>query len=290
VEPESKLSSLGTETPVALFYPSDHQKDVIGNRISSLVLETQGVQNQIAGLIATVSALDIESKSLRKLADAQKLVIDGLQNRYSGQEGAIDSLKNEVKGLKTANTGLRKDISALRDRIVVQDDTIESLVKQNVAINDAFRREKEQRSEDLNALRKVCFNYVAYAPASCPSLTWYQVIVLLTPLHLRVLLDRARGKILELGKYESWEDLRQNKTIFQLTQTVDALVANTPHCPSHDAIEFLCSYNNVRRQGNAAAHTASQEEIKEAVTTKKLETRERQCLEEIYAFIFDQNL
>ena len=66
------------------------------------------------------------------------------------------------------------------------------------------------------------------------------------------------------------------------------MLSNVPNCPSAEAVAFLCSYNNVRRTGNSAAHTAKQEEVRAAVTTKLLETNDRRYLEQIYAFTYGQ--
>ena len=49
---------------------------------------------------------------------------------------------------------------------------------------------------------------------------------------------------------------------------------------------FLCSYNNVRRDGNYSAHVASQREIKEAVETKPVSSQEHRYLEQLYEFVF----
>ena len=67
-----------------------------------------------------------------------------------------------------------------------------------------------------------------------------------------------------------------------------SMLSNVPNCPSAEAVAFLCSYNNVRRTGNSAAHTAKQEEVRAAVTTKLLETNDRRCLEQIYIFAYGQ--
>jgi hypothetical protein len=115
-----------------------------------------------------------------------------------------------------------------------------------------------------------------------------QVTLLITPLHLHVLLDLARTKVLELVNSESWEDLRQNQTVYDLAPRIHSLLADVPHRPSAEAIKFLCSYNNVRRTGNSAAHTAKQEDIRVAVATKPLESNDRRYLEQMYTFIFSQ--
>ena len=108
------------------------------------------------------------------------------------------------------------------------------------------------------------------------------------PLHLRVLLDLAQQKVLEHFDCASWEDLRENKSVYQLTGDTYSMLLNVPNCPSADAITFLCAYNNVHRTGNSAARTAKQEDVTAAVTTKQLETNDRQYLEQIYAFTYGQ--
>jgi hypothetical protein len=115
-----------------------------------------------------------------------------------------------------------------------------------------------------------------------------QVTLLITPLHLRVLLDLARQKVLEHFDCASWEDLRENKSVYQLAGDIYSMLSNVPNCPSADAVAFLCAYNNVRRTGNSAAHTAKQEDVRAAVTTKRLETNDRQYLEQIYTFTYGQ--
>ena len=114
--------------------------------------------------------------------------------------------------------------------------------------------------------------------------------MLITPLRLRVLLDLARQKVLEALKSNSWEDLRENRNIQQLVDFVYWRLYNVPNCPSRDAVQFLCSYNNIRREGNAAAHSATVEEMRDAVVTKQLETRDRRCLEQVFKFAFDEDV
>ena len=114
--------------------------------------------------------------------------------------------------------------------------------------------------------------------------------MLLAPLHLRVLLDRARQKLLQEFQCGSWEELRRDRTVYQLADDIANRLAQVPHHPSHDSIRFMCSYNNVRREGNVAAHNASLEDIREAVMKKPLETQERRYLEQIFEFLFGQRM
>ena len=113
---------------------------------------------------------------------------------------------------------------------------------------------------------------------------------LIAPLHLRVLLDMTKEKILQVVKCNNWEDLREDRNIDQLIEYVYWALANTLNRPSRDTVKFLCSYNNVRREGNFAAHTASMEQMRDAVTTRQLETRDRRCLEQIFKFTFNEDI
>ena len=114
----------------------------------------------------------------------------------------------------------------------------------------------------------------------------------MTPLHLRVLLDTARKKVLQLLHHDSWEDLRGEQTIAQLLHRLQNHPALTrvQHPPTSLGLEFLCSFNNVRRDGNTAAHTATQQEVRDAVQTKALDKKERASLEALYAFTYDEKV
>src|ERR1700734_4137305 len=108
------------------------------------------------------------------------------------------------------------------------------------------------------------------------------------PLHLCGLLDLARQKVLEHFNCASWEDPHENKRVYELASNIYRMLLNIPNCPSAEAVAFLCSYNNVRRTGNSATHTAKQEEVRVAVTTKLLEMNDRRYLEQIYTFTYGQ--
>ena len=120
--------------------------------------------------------------------------------------------------------------------------------------------------------------------------SFYQMTILITPLHLRVLLDKARRKVLDELNCETWEDLRQNKSASVLTEHIHAHIAKAEHPPSREAVHLLCSYNNIRRSGNNAAHNAKPEVVKAAVLTKDLDSNERKLLEQLYLFTYGQSV
>jgi hypothetical protein len=169
-------------------------------------------------------------------------------------------------------------IQGLRENLEKETSAREELHKQ-------LTKERAERREDVESLRQVRFLF-SFSRRSAHSLR--QVTLLITPLHLRVLLDKARQKILNHIKCDTWEDLRQDKSIYNLTEHVYAHLADTEHPPSRGAVQFLCSYNNVRRSGNSVAHTAKPEEVKAAVTTRQLESTERRWLEQLYMFTYGE--
>ena len=107
-----------------------------------------------------------------------------------------------------------------------------------------------------------------------------------------MLLDLGRREVLKVVGADTWQDFCDNRNVHEITESImQALAnANVRHCPSRDAVEFLCCYNNVRREGNYQAHTASQEEMREAVLTKSIDSQERLRLTELYQFIFDSSV
>ena len=116
----------------------------------------------------------------------------------------------------------------------------------------------------------------------------------LIPLHLRVLLDRTREKILNIMDISSWEVMVNNQTLDQLTSTImhalEQARTQHPHPPVRDAIYYLCAYNNVRTDGNYHAHYASEEEMQAAVLTKPIDSKDRQMLTQFFQFVFGSSV
>jgi len=86
----------------------------------------------------------------------------------------------------------------------------------------------------------------------------------------------------------SWDDLPNHHDEQELTGVIMQALAQAglQYCPSRDAVEFLCSYNNVRRDGNYHAHNASKDEIRNAILTKQIGSQDRRFLTQLFEFIF----
>ena len=86
--------------------------------------------------------------------------------------------------------------------------------------------------------------------------------------------------------YKSWDELREGRNISQLTNLiVKRLHEVNAHHLSQETVVFLCSYNNVRKEGDRVAHNASQNEIKNAVIMQK-NSQDGLKLKELYQFVF----
>ncbi|KAH7889152.1 hypothetical protein F5I97DRAFT_478069 [Phlebopus sp. FC_14] len=196
---------------------------------------------------------------LRKMIEQQNA-------RFEQQDAKLEQQKTINQEFREDNRQLREALAKESAKLEQQETINDEFREDNRQLREALAKEKANHADDIEALR--------------------QVTVSLIPLHLRVLLDLGRKKILDILNADSWEDLRGEKNVYHLTDVVMSGLAKVQSRPSRGAISFLCSYNNVRRQGNAAAHTAAEDEIREAVMSKPIDSQDRKFLEQIFSFIF----
>ena len=230
-------------------------------------------------------------------------MLESLNARFSAMEQKIDKLEKSNdkleksnKRLETENKNLKADIDRLERSYAKLEAQNE---KQEEEIRDLRRdlvEEKALRDGVSEALIEVrlCHPALWMIQRLRTSLV-YQVTRLITPLHLRVLLDAARQQILQDMNIESWEALRGQRNahdlaIFlfnRLSQRAGATTASGSNfLPSLHTFRFLCLYNNVRREGNLAAHSASKPQVREAVQKKDIGSAERACLEEMFRYAY----
>jgi hypothetical protein len=88
-------------------------------------------------------------------------------------------------------------------------------------------------------------------------------------------------------KYKSWDELREGRSAGRMTDMIiEALQKqNVVDHLSRRTLEFLCSYNNIRKVADRIAHEATQNEIKDAVMKEK-NSQDGSRLEELYQFVF----
>ena len=92
--------------------------------------------------------------------------------------------------------------------------------------------------------------------------------------------------------FDSWDDLVKNQNVEQVTTSIILALteAGIQESPPHDAIRYLCSYNNVRKAGNYHAHHATREEVRDAVLTKRLDSEDRVALTYFFQFVFGESV
>jgi hypothetical protein len=166
----------------------------------------------------------------------------------------------------------------------------ERILQENESMHDEIekiRNENERIDKDLASVRKDLEAARVQHTSDVDALR--EVTALLVPLHLRVLLDLARKKVLEHLGYETWEGLRASRSVLQLADTIfnDLKQKGVSYPPSFQSVFFLCSYNNIRRAGNTAAHSAKEDDIRHAVLTQSLDSQDRKCLESLFTYAYN---
>ncbi|KAF8557528.1 hypothetical protein OG21DRAFT_274806 [Imleria badia] len=109
---------------------------------------------------------------------------------------------------------------------------------------------------------------------------------LLMPLHLRVLLDLSRNKVVAILRKTSWKAVLEEAGSSDTGTYIINNLGNQPNNPLSTTIQFLCSWSNTRERGNRSAHQATQAEICDAVNGSGLNAFEKEHLSALYLFIF----
>ena len=232
----------------------------------------------------------------------------GLQAEAENLKQKVDVQQGEIAAGKEEILTSKQEIVVGKAEIAVSRWEIRDLEKHNERlgkrVNELVEDNQGLESKVL-CLTLTVADHIAHSNDDIESIKWVhtsdihphslliffsKLTLALTPLHLRVLLDTARLKILRLLQRDSWEDLRGQQTIAQLLSTLQdhPSLTSVQYPLTSSGLNFLCSFNNVRQDGNTAAHTATQQEVRDAVQTKALDKKERRSLENVYAFAYDE--
>ncbi|KAG2742495.1 hypothetical protein P692DRAFT_20197102 [Suillus brevipes Sb2] len=216
--------------------------------LASMQKEMANMRGNTERVLVENKSMRGEIKSMRSENESMRSENESMRSENESMRGEIERLSNENEGLREGNERIHNDLASVRKDL----DTA-----------------RVTHTQDVEALRIVTLSLI--------------------PLHLRVLLDHARSKILEHLGHESWEGLRKESNVDQLSINIfNSLKGKgVSHTPPHSSILFLCSYNNIRRAGNIAAHTANEEDVRHAVLAQPLESRDRECLESLFTFAYE---
>ncbi|KAG2119168.1 uncharacterized protein F5147DRAFT_668523 [Suillus discolor] len=238
--------------------------------------------------------MDVQLKEM--LASMQNEIVEmrGKNDRILNENG---SMRNEIESIRNKNESILNENESIRnknERILNENGSmrneIERILNENGSMRNEIERisnENESINNDLASVRNDL--NAARVKHSQDVEALKEITMLLVPLHLRVLLDLARKKVLEHLGHETWEDLRASRSVYQLADTIcnDLKQKGVSYPPSSESIFFLCSYNNIRRAGNTAAHSAKEDDVRHAVLTQSLESRDRRCLESLFTYAYN---
>jgi uncharacterized coiled-coil DUF342 family protein len=218
-------------------------------------------------------------------------------NENGTMHGVIEKISKENERILKENGSMHGEIERIlkeNERVFKENERVfkenERILQENEGMHDEIekiRNENERIDKELAGVRKDLEAARVQHTSDVDALR--EVTALLVPLHLRVLLDLARKRVLEHLGYETWEGLRASRSVLQLADTIfnDLKQKGVSYPPSFQSVFFLCSYNNIRRAGNTAAHSAKEDDIRHAVLTQALDSQDRKCLESLFTYAYN---
>jgi len=217
--------------------------------------------------------------ALAKETDSRKSLASALAKETDNIKSLASALAEETDSRKLLTSALAKE-TALR---IAETKMLEEQLENH-------KDEHDQLMKDIQSKQGMLTKEMSENSASLKSIS--ELTLRLIPLHLRVLLDRTRERILVIMEFDSWDDLVKGQSVEQVTiSIIRALTkAGIQQSPPHDAIRYLCSYNNVRKAGNYHAHNATREEVRDAVLTKELDSWDRTALSYFFQFVFGESI
>ncbi|KAG1818664.1 uncharacterized protein BJ212DRAFT_1346754 [Suillus subaureus] len=326
-EPSDSLSVCRPTGLTALFTPNDetnrrirtqkaraNQPSVEPNTTLATDTDTTSQSSTPAGLTWQISSAAKKAKKRNAASTANTASVANLPQVTADSQlkEMLAAMQNEIADIRTKNERILKEngnmhgeierISKENERTSKDEDSPrewqhardskenERILNENESMHDEIeeiRNENERIDNDLTSVRKDLEAARDKHTSDVEALR--EVTALLVPLHLRVLLDLARKKVLEHLGHETWEELRASRSVFQLADTIfnDLKQKGVSYSPSYQSIFFLCSYNNIRRAGNTAAHSAKEDDVRHAVLTQSLGSHDRKCLESLFTYAYN---
>ena len=250
---------------------------VIVRTLASTLLKVQGEIEEMKAANAKERAASAEERAANEKERTQN------EKARTASAKEVRDLKTEIRSLKTEIQGLNVANEDLEAIIESNKDEIANLKKETVQIRSDARVQTAKLEEELRKVRDSistveCALYFHFC---------FQFSASLRPLRLRILLDFARSKIVAHSQAESWDVLRNEEDVDTFRDRLYALLAGDPYRPTKEALLFLCSPNNIRKEGNNAAHQAEKDEIAEAIAQRQFGL-ERTNLEGLFEYTFNE--
>jgi len=104
-----------------------------------------------------------------------------------------------------------------------------------------------------------------------------------------VLLDLAYDDVIAKLHIGSWDKFLEDRTFDQVVDEIYGGLANDKNKPSRNAIQYLCTFNEICRLRNEAAHTATKKDIALAYHGWQYDD-ERGFVAELYSFHYGEDI
>ena len=104
-----------------------------------------------------------------------------------------------------------------------------------------------------------------------------------------MLLDLAYRDVTTKLHIVSWDEFVDDRSFDQVVDVIYGGLANYKNQPSRKAIEYLCTFNEICRLRNVAAHTATKKDIALAYHDWQ-DDEERGFVAELYSFHYGEDI
>jgi hypothetical protein len=262
------------------FCPSEVESSADDIKVETLPSRSARTGEVVTAIIrADLDPPPMMSRVLKLQDENAALRISLADELANNDSPAPVSKKKQKKAMTVAAGDVSKQLASMMEEI----QKLQKGREQDRVRADEDRAEDRARIftlENANARLEANAKESASSIAELTRLT-----AMIAPLHLRVLLDQARLKIVTSCKCQSWEDLRGARRLLELKQHIVSQL-DLPM----DLTSFVCEFNNVRDKGNRAAHVASATDVRNAVVQQRLGSADRKLLEQLFEFVYGQKI
>ncbi|KAF9013560.1 hypothetical protein BDZ89DRAFT_1046782 [Hymenopellis radicata] len=178
-----------------------------------------------------------------------------LRRGENSQAVAKPSTSTSKSSMASTDDILRKLNTQERSQTLREE--LDALRQEDIELTKRLAKRMDELDATLTELKKACQFLV------CTNLAdhVHKFTIMIAPLHIRVLLDGARTKIVTQSPYSSWEAFRGSRSIAELKTLIVRNINISP-----DLSSFICEFSDT----HTAAHTASIQDVRMAILQEPL--------------------
>ncbi|CAA7270812.1 unnamed protein product [Cyclocybe aegerita] len=231
----------------------DDAPSKVGAKATSIMQTNADLKEKVAQYTLNFGALQARLDEEKKQRDEERKQrekdMKGLKAEVAVLQTKVSEAATDRKELAARSAKLEAAVVRDRDeydaKLIDKEVKIEKLEGAVASLEAEQARSQQERAHDVDAIRLLT--------------------IALSPLYLRVLLDNARDRTLPLIQEPSWAEAVEGRTPEQLRQYVSTRFRSSGIAIPQDCVHLLCGWNRVRDRGNIAAHSATEEEIQDAI-------------------------